>query len=111
MCARSNLKIADANSQVAICCGYYDEDAGMRVPACSAVSLSLDKEAPRLQPWFMHPPTDDEKHVLDQLDEQAKSGKIVDGADNTSHEQEISAMMDEAQKVRHIRIFRLVLHG
>lgn len=103
MCARSHLKIDNPNSQVAVCTGYYDEDAGMRVAACTAVSLPLEDKAPRLQPWFTQEPSEEEKQKLDELDEQAKSGKIVDGTEGTStsssHKQEVSKMLEQAKKV------------
>eukprot|EP00547_Thalassionema_nitzschioides_P006417 CAMPEP_0194201218 /NCGR_PEP_ID=MMETSP0156-20130528/1541_1 /TAXON_ID=33649 /ORGANISM="Thalassionema nitzschioides, Strain L26-B" /LENGTH=473 /DNA_ID=CAMNT_0038926351 /DNA_START=79 /DNA_END=1500 /DNA_ORIENTATION=+ len=102
MCAQSRLKIDDASSQVAVCTGYFDEDANMRVKECTAVSLPLQGKAPRLQPWFTEEPLEEEKKKLDELDEQAKSGKIADGTEATSkpsHKQEVSKMLEKAKKV------------
>mmetsp|Transcript_2636 Transcript_2636/g.3029 ORF Transcript_2636/g.3029 Transcript_2636/m.3029 type:complete len:483 (+) Transcript_2636:35-1483(+) len=107
MCARAKLKIEDATSEVAICAGYFDEEAGLRVPACTAVSLSLQEDevgsnpAPRLHPWYRKEPSEEEAKELDSLDEQAASGKIVSvqKSKSSSYKITLAKLLEEAEKI------------
>lgn len=78
-CGQGRLKLDEKNTNQALCNGYFDEDLQLR-KSCFYV-CPIDK-APRLGPWYVEEPTEDEKKQMEEQLENAKGGASGLDGDN-----------------------------
>jgi len=70
------LNSGDAGGTV-ICSGYFDEEAGARIPCSYTVK---NNDAPRLHPWYAEQPSEEEVEEMKKITEGAKAGASGGGA-------------------------------
>lgn len=76
-CTKGKLKLSD-DGLFASCSGYFDEDAGRRIPCFNKLPLS---KIPRVKPWYQSEPSEEEAELMDTIPEQQLDGGS--GGDNS----------------------------
>lgn len=69
-CKYGQPRVSDDGSAI-VCPGYFNEDKGYRVPCGNSIFI---ESAPRLNPWYINEPTEEEEEAMKEESKASVSG-------------------------------------